>query len=69
MISSVLFIRGIKLLGKADTALQQHQSLAAYRKAADQDAVDLAQNTEINKKANATARFCSFAAPERKVNF
>ena len=27
-------------LGKADTALQQHQSLAAYRTAADQDAID-----------------------------
>ena len=40
-------------LDKADSALQQHQSLAAYRTAAAQDAIDAAQNTEINKKANA----------------
>ena len=40
-------------LARADTALQQHQSLSAYRKAADQDEIDLAQNVEINKKANA----------------
>lgn len=37
-------------LGKADTALQEHQSLAAYRTAADQDEIDAAQNTEIDTK-------------------
>ena len=33
-------------LGKADTALQQHQSLAAYRTASAQDAID---NKKVNK--------------------
>lgn len=37
-------------LGKADTALQSHQSLAAYRTATAQDAIDAAQNTEIAGK-------------------
>ena len=45
---------GVKTsLGKADTALQEHQPLTAYRTAADQDTIDAAQNTEIGKKANA----------------
>jgi len=38
-------------IGKADTALQQHQSLAAYRASADQDVIDQAQNTAINSKS------------------
>ena len=37
-------------LGKADTAIQEHQSLADYRKATDQDAIDEAQNTAIAAK-------------------
>jgi len=37
-------------LGKADTALQEHQSLAAYRTADDQDVIDQAQNDEIRAK-------------------
>lgn len=41
-------------LGKADTALQEHQSLASYRTASAQDAIDNAQNVEIGKKANST---------------
>ena len=41
-------------LGKADTALQQHQSLAAYRTAADQDTIDAAQDTAIAGKLPAT---------------
>lgn len=42
-------------LGKADTALQQHQSLAAYRTAADQDEIDGAQDAVIAGKAPSTA--------------
>lgn len=43
-------------LDKADTALQQHQSLAAYRTAADQDDIDTAQDTAIaGKQAKITA--------------
>ena len=34
-------------LGKADTALQEHQSLAAYRKAAAQDAIDAQKQSII----------------------
>ena len=41
-------------LAKADTALQEHQSLEDYRKAADQDVIDAAQNTEIAKKLDKT---------------
>ena len=37
-------------LGKADSALQEHQSLAAYRTSADQDTIDAAQNTAIAEK-------------------
>lgn len=37
-------------LDKADTALQEHQSLAAYRTAAAQDVIDTAQNTAIAGK-------------------
>ena len=37
-------------LSKADTALQQHQSLAAYRTAAAQDEIDQQQNTAIAAK-------------------
>lgn len=37
-------------LGKADTALQQHQSLAAYRTSAAQDTIDAAQDTAIAAK-------------------
>lgn len=37
-------------LDKADTAIQQHQSLAAYRTAAAQDAIDAAQDTAIAGK-------------------
>lgn len=37
-------------LGKADSALQEHQSLAAYRTSADQDTIDAAQNTAIAAK-------------------
>ena len=39
-------------LGKADSALQEHQSLDAYRTASAQDAIDAAQNTAIAAKAN-----------------
>lgn len=35
-------------LGKADTALQEHQPLTDYRTAAAQDEIDQAQDTEIN---------------------
>ena len=35
-------------LGKADTALQQHQPLTAYRTAAAQDEIDAAQDDEIS---------------------
>lgn len=38
-------------LDKADSALQEHQSLAAYRSSADQDVIDAAQNTAINTKS------------------
>lgn len=38
-------------LGKANTALQQHQSLTAYRTSANQDTIDAAQNTAINSKS------------------
>lgn len=41
-------------LGKADTALQQHQSLSAYRTAADQDTIDAAQDTAIAGKLPTT---------------
>lgn len=37
-------------LGKADSALQEHQSLDAYRTASAQDAIDAAQNTAIAAK-------------------
>lgn len=37
-------------LDKADTAIQQHQSLAAYRTAAAQDAIDAAQDAAIAGK-------------------
>lgn len=37
-------------LDKADSAIQQHQSLAAYRTAAAQDAIDAAQDTAIAGK-------------------
>ena len=37
-------------LGKADTALQQHQSLAAYRTASAQDAIDAVQDAAIAAK-------------------
>lgn len=45
-------------LGKADTALQEHQSLSAYRTAAAQDVIDNAQDddiAEINAKIPAAA--------------
>lgn len=41
-------------LGKADTALQSHQSLAAYRTAAAQDVIDAAQDTAIAGKLPTT---------------
>lgn len=41
-------------LGKADTALQEHQSLTAYRTAADQDVIDAAQDTAISGKLSTT---------------
>lgn len=37
-------------LGLADSALQEHQSLAEYRKSADQDEIDEAQDDAINAK-------------------
>lgn len=38
-------------LGKADTALQEHQSLTAYRTAAAQDVIDQTQTAAINAKS------------------
>ena len=43
-------------LGKADTALQEHQSLAAYRKAAAQDVIDNTKLTDAPTDGKAYAR-------------
>ena len=43
-------------LGKADTALQTHQSLAAYRKAAEQDVIDNTKLTDAPTDGKAYAR-------------
>ena len=43
-------------LGKADTALQTHQSLAAYRKAAEQDIIDNTKLTDAPTDGKAYAR-------------
>ena len=46
---------GVKTsLGKADTALQSHQSLAAYRTATAQDTIDAAQDQAISGKLSTT---------------
>lgn len=41
-------------LGKADTALQEHQSLAAYRTAAAQDAIDATKQNKLTAGENVT---------------
>lgn len=41
-------------LAKADTALQEHQSLAAYRKAAEQDAIDATKQDKLIAGDNIT---------------
>lgn len=53
-------------LGKADTALQEHQSLAAYRTAAAQDAIDSGKVDKENGKGLSTNDYT--AADKAKVD-
>ena len=54
-------------LGKADTALQEHQSLAAYRKAAAQDAIDAQKQsiiTDLETIRSGAAKGATAVQPE-----
>lgn len=53
-------------LGKADTALQQHQSLAAYRTASAQDAIDNGKVDKVNGKGLSTNDYTT--AAKKKVD-
>jgi len=54
-------------LGKADTALQTHQSLAAYRTASAQDVIDNTKETTANKTAILSSESTDTQYPTAKV--